>query len=373
MINRIKPLDIQLAYWLSRQTSRTGVRRVAQLDAALGSDIGMVRSENQDRAVVAQGWDSSGRRFALAVVADGIGGMRAGAACASLAVSSCVSAVYDSAQSGVVASEKWLTDAFASANNSVFEQYHGEGGSTLVAALIRPGYPTCWASVGDSRVYISENKSVHQLSVDDTIAGQLDKSIGSPEQSKLLQYVGMGSDLEPHVHALKEGQQGNLILVSDGVHYLGKSSDWFERLISFSPDAGSCAKRLIELANWCGGPDNATVVILPTSSQQQPIPPAFDFLEIWDSYGEVQFFGQLSSKAEPEEKALTGRGEELLKPGRITISRIKKAVVSERSAGSSSTTKKDKIKVVENKKSRALKKAEVEEPQLTMEFPNRKR
>ncbi len=60
----------KLTGWLLRETSTSSVRRVASLRGALASEIGSVRGDNQDKAVMFKGADASGRPYAVAVVAD---------------------------------------------------------------------------------------------------------------------------------------------------------------------------------------------------------------------------------------------------------------------------------------------------------------
>jgi len=72
-------LQSRVTDWLLRRMPTSGVRRVAPLVAAIASEIGSVREENQDRAVIARGWSSQGQDYSVIAVADGIGGMRDGA------------------------------------------------------------------------------------------------------------------------------------------------------------------------------------------------------------------------------------------------------------------------------------------------------
>ena len=182
------PIQNQLTAWLLRRTSTVGVRRVASLAAAVASEIGNVRDENQDRAVIARGRDRQGRDYTLVAVADGIGGMRDGATCAAMGIGAFLAALHQHAQMGSDSSEDWIRRAINTANEAVYTRFRGDGGSTLVALLVRPGHTACWLSVGDSRVYLSTEKYLTQISVDDTIAGQLGKSPEAAlEQSKLLQ------------------------------------------------------------------------------------------------------------------------------------------------------------------------------------------
>lgn len=288
----------QLTAWLLRRTAATGIRRVAPFSAAIASDIGNVRNDNQDRAVISRGIDKHGRDYIVLAVADGIGGMRDGATCAALAISSFLSTINQYAQAGIESSEDLIRNAVVAANKAIFSKYRGEGGSTLVALLVRPGHPTCWLSIGDSRVYCLLGKSLNQTSIDDTIAGQLGVSHEvTPEQSKLLQFIGMGNELEPHIAKLIAEPINGVILTTDGIHFLAPSTKLLEQIVSNAQDPGVCVKRLIELAKWCGGPDNATAAMItfPSDSQQEERP-SYLCLEVWDAFGELQIVSNEASR-----------------------------------------------------------------------------
>lgn len=294
---RIKPhmnsgnitIQSQLIAWLLRRTPTTGVRRVASLAAAIASEVGSVREENQDRAAIARGRDKQGRDYAVLVVADGIGGMRNGATCAAMVIGTFLATVNQHAQM-TADPEDWIRRAANAANQAVFSRFRGEGGSTLVALIVRPGDVAYWLSVGDSRVYRSTGKNLTQTSVDDTIAGQLGKRLqAGVEQSKLLQFMGMGDELEPHIAKFDDEPVDAVVLTTDGVHYLESAPGWLGQIVNNAPDPGVCVKRLVDLAKWCGGPDNATVAMisLSTAWELESRPP-YSCLEVWDAFGELQ-------------------------------------------------------------------------------------
>lgn len=281
--------------WLLRRMPTSGVRRVAPLVAAIASEVGSVREENQDRAVIARGWSHRGQDYSVIAVADGIGGMRDGAQCAAVTIGAFLGAIDERAQAGSGTSEEWIRAAVHAANEAVFSRFRGDGGSTLVALLIRPGVPVSWLSVGDSRVYCAKGKNLAQVSVDDTIAGQLGKSSDGvvSEQSQLLQFIGMGDDLEPHCAELTSEPIDAAVLTTDGVHYLGGAPGWLDMIVYNAPDPGFCVKRLVDLAKWCGGPDNATVAMIALSAERESEDrPGYPCLEVWDAFGELQILNR---------------------------------------------------------------------------------
>ncbi|EPF68314.1 PP2C family protein-serine/threonine phosphatase [Pseudomonas syringae] len=370
------PIQHQLTAWLSRRTTRNGVRRVVPLSAAIASELGMVRSENQDRAIIVQGWDGEGRRFAVGAVADGIGGMRDGGACAALTLGAFVAAIHHYARTTSVESDDLLSHAFFAANEAVHNQFKGDGGATLVAVILRQNSPTFWASVGDSRIYKTVDGTVRQLSVDDTIAGQLGKRDDENiEHSKLLQYIGMGSDLEPHVDETQHSPMGSLLLTTDGVHYLARNSILMDKVVLNSPDPGACVKRLVELANWCGGPDNATVLVMPLSVDfESAYEPPYSCLDVWDSYGDLQLIvGGVQkelSGSNRNDKSDNKKNSLSVQSKKLTSSSVSRSVsvVDRGKTASVKQTSKDKGGSVK-RISRSRNKQEV--PQLLMEFPHK--
>jgi serine/threonine protein phosphatase PrpC len=279
----------QVTTWLLRRTPNGGVRRVAPLAAAVASEIGCVRSENQDRAIIVRGRDAEGQNYAIFAVADGIGGMKNGAECAALTLGAFVAGLTQGAKYVIYDSATWIRNAAIRADQAVYSEYRGNGGSTLVALILRPGEPARWLSVGDSRVYSSSDKKLTQVSVDDTIAGQLGKGFrGNTDQTRLLQYIGMGSELEPHIAKIDHSAE-TVLLTTDGVHFLSTAPEWLSQIINNSPDPGICVKRLVDLAKWCGGPDNATVAMISlVSDWENEERPPYACIEIWDSFGELQ-------------------------------------------------------------------------------------
>lgn len=378
----VSPIQNQIAAWLLRTTPTTGVRRVVSLAAAIASDIGNVRGENQDRAVIARGRDRQGEDYAVAAVADGVGGMRDGANCAALTIGTFLASVYEQAQMAPQSSEDWVRRAVNAANQSVLDKFQGNGGSTLVALVVRHGQNACWLSVGDSRVYSSSRKTLTQVSVDDTIAGQLGKSHDvAPEQSKLLQFIGMEGELEPHIAQFDGQPVDAVILTTDGVHNLAPAPHWIGQIVGNAPDPGVCVKRLVDLATWCGGPDNATAVMITLTTGQrsgQNLP--YPCFEVWDAFGELQI---ITAGTAPE-PLLTGESHQTPIAVHSTEAGPDAVTSPLRPAENDHSTKYER-KASRNRRSRRVPKAKVDPapkrdddpneapgakaPQLIMEFP----
>lgn len=281
-------LQIQLTAWCMRRTATSGVRRVAPVSAALATEVGEVRTENQDRVVIARGRDKLGQPYAIAALADGIGGMREGAECAALALGCLLSTIATESQT-TIDPRNWLLKGIHRANDEVHANQRGEGGSTLAIVLATASGAIHWSSVGDSRVYHANGGKLTQLSIDDTIAGQLGRGheVGF-EQSKLIQFIGIGIPLEASVSEIDKSMGGSVFITTDGVHYLD-TTPWFGQLIKHASDPGLCVRRLVELSKWCGGQDNASVAMISLGGKlDEGMPLVNGCLEVWDSFGELQ-------------------------------------------------------------------------------------
>ena len=287
----------RLSAWFMRRTVPSAVRRVAQLNAAVATDVGMVREENQDRVALMRGADRNGVTFILAALADGIGGMQRGAECASITLGTFIDSVVTEAQQSPDPRD-WLRRASVRANRAVHTRHAGDGGSTLAAILMAKGHRTLWLSIGDSRVYPAAVAKLPQLSRDDTLEGQLGKPIEGGRRTELLQFVGIGENLEPHIEVAPLDQAGTMLLTSDGVHFI--DSDYLAKVVHFAPDLGVCARRLTDLAKMLGGPDNASVVALSMDAlKADPEAHLDSSFEVWDPFGELQVLFDRGSRRYP--------------------------------------------------------------------------
>lgn len=274
-------LQERLVRWLSRPLEKSVVRTFSDPPCVLATDIGNVRPENQDRVagIRVHPGQSHNRPFIALAVSDGMGGMKDGAACATLTLA----AFFD----GLVRNRRMpLHDrariAAIHANEQVYKFSRGEGGATLSAALIDvDGLIVC--NIGDSRVYAEieaygERTEVVRVTTDDS----LEDAFGS-EGKGLLQFIGMGSGVVPHILQVPDDTK-SLILTSDGIHYIDQKL--FSTIIINSANIKQAAERLSAIARWSGGPDNATIAAFRPSEVLKAISMNEDAaLEVWSPSG----------------------------------------------------------------------------------------
>lgn len=235
------------------------------------SDIGCVRTSNQDACTVAE----LDKNSLLCVVCDGMGGAKSGDVASSLAVdvfSQEVKASYKSDMDGDLV-EQMLKNALKLANFTVydqscqFEEFSGMG-TTLVAALLRNKAATI-LNVGDSRAYKINEDGIRQLTVDHSLV-QLMVSRGelTPEQARsypgknyITRAVGTESMTEGDIFREKLEKGTYLLLCSDGLTNLLDDQEILFEVIH-GADKQACCQTLVDIAKRRGAPDNVTCVLV---------------------------------------------------------------------------------------------------------------
>jgi protein phosphatase len=141
-------------------------------------------------------------------------------------------------------------------------------GTTIAAVLIGDGRAVV-GNVGDTRVYLSRENRLTQITTDDTmIASMVRKGLlpaaeaaSHPMRNVVTQAAGPQEEVEVHLHEEKIAPGDGFLICSDGLYNLVQEPDILAALAdSGSPEAA--AKRLIEAAIDRGAPDNVSAVVL---------------------------------------------------------------------------------------------------------------
>jgi serine/threonine protein phosphatase PrpC len=259
----------------------------AHLLVSASSHPGMSGKNNEDRfGVSAYRLDSSNAEpVLLAVVADGIGGHRAGEVAAQLAVETISSVVAASSGDQPV---QTLRDAIQRANAVIYAASESDPsqkgmGSTCACAWVI-GDRLYTASVGDSRIYLVRAGFIRQLTVDHTwVQEAIDSGALDPETAHnhpnahvIRRYLGSPQPVVPDFRlslrthekdSRAEANQGmrllpgdRLLLTSDGLTDLVDDQEILKEIKSRPIEEALGA--LTRLANERGGHDNITIVTL---------------------------------------------------------------------------------------------------------------
>lgn len=235
------------------------------LEVAYLSDVGAVRSENQDACAEIQ--NGSGAR--LLVVADGMGGHRGGATASRLAVET-LAQVF---RAGGLAPPELLREAFVRANERVCQAASSDAelagmGTTAVAFLIDPAAAQVWvAHVGDSRAYRLRDGRLEQLTRDhSTVAELVSRGLISeaeaadhPRRNEILRSLGVAPEVVVDIAPVDVRADDQLVLCSDGLSGV-VAGEQIAAVLRRTPPH-EAVRLLVEGANAAGGPDNVTVMI----------------------------------------------------------------------------------------------------------------
>lgn len=242
------------------------------------TDVGRKRSGNEDSFCVAQD-------LGLFVVADGMGGHAAGEVASRLAVETIQEWMrkYTRGESttlvgqpltGVSDRANWLLSSIRLANRMIFDaaqggkEYAGMG-TTLVAAL-SIGDRIALAHVGDSRIYRVRDDQITQLSRDHSfVQQQLERGIISAEEAHDSQYrhlitraLGLKESVEADLAEHDVLAEDLLLLCSDGLSDLLEDEEMLATIREHADDLEKSCQALIDLANFKGGDDNVTVLLI---------------------------------------------------------------------------------------------------------------
>jgi PPM family protein phosphatase len=222
------------------------------------TDTGRQRRANEDNLYVDQ---------PLFVVADGMGGARAGEVASQTAV--------EAFGHGLPASgsaEERLATVIRAAN----EQIHGMAqsddqlagmGTTVTAALLGTGEVSI-AHVGDSRAYVWRAGELHPLTRDHSLVAELvargklteEQAAEHPQRSIITRALGPEADVEVETRTYPVRAGDVYLLCSDGLTSMIDDAT-VAAVLRDAPTIEAAGDALIKAANDAGGRDNITVVL----------------------------------------------------------------------------------------------------------------
>lgn len=239
-----------------------------ELTVAARSDVGMIRSGNEDSF-----YAHASKESGLFVVADGMGGHAAGEVASEMAVQivsrelqSLVELHSDEARTRVAESIRF-------ANRAIYDRTIAEsdkqGMGTTASLLLMSGSRYLIGQVGDSRIYVLRDGALKQITKDHSyVQEQVDAGFLTAEQARYHPYsnvitrcVGAGEEVEPDTYT-GEVKAGDVYLVaSDGL--TGMVDDRrIQQLLLSRAKAGRVVDALIAEANYRGGLDNITAIVV---------------------------------------------------------------------------------------------------------------
>ncbi|MCI5595883.1 MAG: Stp1/IreP family PP2C-type Ser/Thr phosphatase [Lachnospiraceae bacterium] len=228
--------------------------------------IGQRRSVNQDYIFYTD--EPIGNLPNLYIVADGMGGHKAGDRASSFAVEKFIEIVKnDEAQQPFYLMKKVLSMVNHELVLLSRERPEFEGmGTTFVAASVLED-SLYVMNIGDSRLYKMENHLTqvtkdHSLVEELVRSGQLTKEEARvhPQKNLITKALGVEEGIEPDFFQLEMKAGDRILLCSDGLTNMVEDKNLEKILVSLS-DSRKAAEKMIEQANEKGGLDNIAVIV----------------------------------------------------------------------------------------------------------------
>jgi PPM family protein phosphatase len=248
------------------------VQEVTELRAGSATDVGLVRSVNQDQLLVAA---------PLFAIADGMGGHAAGEVAASVAVH----ALHGAFTAAGSQTARGLADAARAANHAVWEASIADAelrgmGTTLVAMAVvaEDGAETlATINIGDSRLYRLRGDRLVQLTADHSLVAEMvaegqileEEAEFHPHRNVLTRALGVDPDVAVDLLTEPIEPCDRYVLCSDGL-YREVSDDQIAAVLRRLADPTDAARELVAEAKLRGGTDNITVIVVNVPPLDEP-------------------------------------------------------------------------------------------------------
>ena len=236
--------------------------------------IGRRREMNQDYMYTSE--NAVGKLPNLFLVADGMGGHKAGEYASRFTVEKIVETIETSRQTEPVAAMK---EAVEAANRGLLEEAGRDAakagmGTTVVAATVI-GDHLHVANVGDSRLYLINHEAIRQITRDHSLVeemvrlGEMDKADAKdhPDKNIITRAVGVVPELSVDFFEVELKPGDTVLMCSDGLTNMIEDEE-IKKIVLGQRDIVEKAEKLIDTANENGGKDNITVVLIEPFSDE---------------------------------------------------------------------------------------------------------
>ena len=237
------------------------------MKAYAATDVGSLRSINQD--YVYYSLTEKGCLPNLFIVADGMGGHKAGDIASRYTVEKFIENVEKSKEKDVISA---INEAVITVNAQLLEKanesvdYEGMG-TTLVVATIC-GNMLKVANVGDSRLYIVGDE-IRQITRDHSLVEELvsigeinrDEARTHKRKNYITRAIGGCNEVEAEMFCVELKSDDRIVMCSDGLSNMVEDSEIL-KIVNRNADIEQAVNELVDTANKYGGKDNISVMII---------------------------------------------------------------------------------------------------------------
>ncbi len=206
----------------------------------------------------------------LYIVADGMGGHKAGDYASSYAVYRFVEFVKRSEDANPITVMKKgihaVNEGILTASKER-EELSGMG-TTFVCAVVSDNRLYV-ANIGDSRLYLLDKDSIRQITLDHSLVeelirtGQLDplKVRNHPEKNIITRALGVNDEAVPDFFEVELRMDERILMCSDGLSNMVEDDELLN-IVMKNEKPNAAVERLIERANYYGGKDNIAALVV---------------------------------------------------------------------------------------------------------------
>lgn len=229
------------------------------------SETGKVRVQNEDS------YHADGHVF---IVADGMGGHRAGEVASAAAIEEFVRFGEDNRETPPL---ERIRGGIQAANLVLMRMAHEdtelEGmGTTFTVVLIEGGLYL--GHVGDSRAYICRQGALRPLTRDHSLVQRMvsegyispGEARVHPQRNVILRALGVSGELEVDLDIVDAAPGDRLLLCSDGLSGFVEDAE-LEAIVSLRSEPEERCRRLVDAALARGGIDNITVIVIDLEAE----------------------------------------------------------------------------------------------------------
>ena len=237
------------------------------------TDTGKVRSHNEDSVNIVK--NLSGEH--LMMVADGMGGHKAGEVASSIVVNG-FTKEFESLETIGSKDEavSWIRENANKFNEAIFkytdefEESKGMG-TTLVLAIVTDDY-ILFGNVGDSSGFVLKNNKLYKVTKDHTLVNLLvetgelnpEEAVNHPRKNVLMRAFGANNPIDVDIFDVDMKCQA-ILLCSDGLtNMLGVPQ--IEKVLTSDLTLEEKVVKLIRKSNLRGGTDNVSIAYLERES-----------------------------------------------------------------------------------------------------------
>ena len=240
------------------------------------TDIGKKRSNNQDSLVLIEQKKPPLPGVAFIAVADGMGGHAGGEVASNLALIS-LQESFKAIEKNIGKNNKInlsqaikiaMTESNLAIRRKAKENPSLTGmGTTLTVALIKDNH-LILGNVGDSRGYIISDSTIRQISNDHSLVAEqvaaglitTEEAETHPQRNIITRAIGISENVDVDIFEAELKPGDIVFLCSDGLYPLVSNKEIYQQLQI--KNLNEACKKLVDLANERGGPDNITIAIV---------------------------------------------------------------------------------------------------------------